>query len=155
MPDNTDSPPETGDIPFQFGLNTRTDRSDTFHLYLLIDNTWYETNAVFGDHLRASEFIRGLNSAVITGQDPVTQDEHIAFAFNTLYEQTHDSHRLIIHLKHSVILTGYLIDTDTISPDKVCHAMNRQTRLDNREQRELIMNSIISPPDINTPVSLH
>ena len=36
-----------------------------------------------------------------------------------------------------------------------CHAMNRQTRLDNREQHELIMNSIISPPDINTAVLLH
>ena len=36
-----------------------------------------------------------------------------------------------------------------------CHAMNRQTRLDNREQHELIMNSIISQPDISTPVLLH
>ena len=36
-----------------------------------------------------------------------------------------------------------------------CHAMNRQTRLDNREQHELIMNAIISPPDINTAVLLH
>ncbi len=65
------------------------------------------------------------------------------------------SHRLIIHLAHSVILTGYLIDTDTISPDKFCHAMNHQTRLSEKEQHDLIMNSIISQPDINTPVSLH
>ena len=155
MPDNTDSPPETGDIPFQFGLDTRSNKPDTFHLSIFIYHTWYETNAVFSDHRKAAEFVYDLNNAVITGQDPFTQDEHMAFAFNTLYEQTHDSHRLIIHLEHSIILTGYLIDTDTISPDKFCHAMNRQTRLSEKEQHDLIMNSIISPPDINTPVSLH
>ncbi len=155
MPDNTTSPPETGNASFRFGLNAAANEPDTFHLCLHIGNTWYETNAVFGDHLRASEFVRGLNNAVITGQDPVTQDEHIAFAFNTLYEQTHDSHRLIIHLKDSVILTGYLIDTDTVSPDRFCHAMNRQTQLNETEQHDLIINSIIIQPDINTPVSLH
>ena len=155
MTDNTDSPPDTGDIPFHFGLDTRTDRPDIFHLCLLIGNTWYETNAVFGDHLRASEFVRGLNNAVITGQDPCTQNEYIAFAFNTLYEQAHGIHRLIVHLTDRVILTGYLIDTDTISPDKFCNAMNRQTRLNEKEQHELIMNCITSQPDINTPVSLH
>ena len=126
MPDITDSPPDTSNAPIRFGLDTRTQRPDIFHLSLLIGATWHETNAVFGDHLRASEFVRGLNNAVITGQDPFTQDEHIAFAFNTLYEQAHDSHRLIIHLQDSVILTGYLIDTDTVSPDKFCHAMNLQ-----------------------------
>ena len=39
MPDNTDSPPGTGDIPFQFGLDTRTYRPDTFHLSLLMTAT--------------------------------------------------------------------------------------------------------------------
>ena len=155
MPDNTDSPPETGNAPFRFGLDTRTHRPDTFHLSLQVDNTWYETNAVFSDHSKATEYVICLNNALITGHNPFIQDKSIAFAFNTLYEQAHDSHRLIIHLEHSVILTGYLIDTDTISPDKFCHAMNRQTRLSEKEQHELIINSIISQPDINTPVSLH
>ena len=155
MPDNIDSPPETGDIPFHFGLDIRSDKPDTFHLSLCLDNTWYETNAVFSEHRQATEFVYGLNNAVVTGQNRRTQGQHIAFAFNTLYEETHDSHRLIIHLEHSVILTGYLIDTDTVSPDTFCHAMNRQTRLNENEQYQLIMNSIISPPDLNTPVSLH
>jgi len=125
MPDNTDSFPETGDIPFHFGLDTRTNRPDIFHLSLQVGEVWYETNAVFSDHLRASEFIIRLNNALITGHNPFIQSKSIAFAFNTLYEQTHDSHRLIIHLEDSVILTGYLIDTDTISPINFCHAMNR------------------------------
>ena len=155
MPDNTDSFPETGHAPFRFGLDTRSNKPDTFHLSLQVGDTWYETNALFSDHLMPSEFIRGLNNAVITGHNPSTEGGHIAFAFNTLYEQTHDSHRLIIHLKDSVILTGYLIDTDTVSPDTFCHAMNRQIRLNETEQHELMMNSIISQPDINTPVSLH
>ena len=52
MPDNTNSPPETDDIPFQFGLDTRSNKPDTFHLCLQIGNSWYETNAVFSDHRR-------------------------------------------------------------------------------------------------------
>ena len=161
MTDNPDSFPETGDIPFHFGINclttidTRSNKPDTFHLSLLIGDTWYETNAVFSDHRRATEFVYDLNNTITAEHNPLIQSKSIAFAFNTLYEQTHDSHRLIIHLKDSVILTGYLIDTDTISPDKFCHAMNRQTRLDNHQQHELVMNSIISQPGINTPVSLH
>ena len=155
MPTNTDSPPETGDIPFQFGLNTRSNKPDTFHLSLQVGHTWYETNAVFSGHRKATEFVYDLNNTITTGHNPRIQNKSIAFAFNTLYEQAHDSHRLILHLVHSVILTGYLIDTDTISPDKFCHAMNRQTRLSEKEQHDLIMNSIISPPDLNTPVSLH
>ena len=155
MPDDTDSPPDTGDIPFQFGLGTRTDSPDTFHVSLQVGHTWHETNAVFSDHLRASEFVRGLNNAVITGQHLFIQSKSIAFAFNTLYEQTHDSHRLIIHLKDSVILTGYLIDADTINPANFCNAMNRQTRLSEKEQHDLVMHCITSPSDINTPVSLH
>ena len=155
MPDNTDSSPETGDIPFQFGLDTRSDSPDTFHLCFLVDNTWYETNAVFSEHRKATEYLFCLNNTITAEHNPLIQSKSIAFAFNTLYEQTHDSHRLIIHLKDSVILTGYLIDTDTISPDKFCHAMNRQTHLSEKKQHELVMNSIISQPDINTPVSLH
>ena len=155
MPNNTDSFPETGNAPFRFGLTTRTDRPDTFHLSVLIRHTWYETNAVFSGHRKATEFVYDLNNAVTTGQNPFTQNGSIAFAFNTLYEQTHDSHRLIIHLKDSVILTGYLIDTDTISPDRFCHAMNRQTRMDDRERNRLIMHCMTSQPDLNTPVSLH
>ena len=155
MPNNTDPPPETGDAPIRFGVNAGTHRQDTFNLSLLIGNTWYETNAVFSDHRRAIEFVYGLNNALITGHNPRIQNKSIAFAFNTLYEQTHDSHRLIIHLAHSIILTGYLIDTNTVSPDNFCNAMNRQIRLNNHQQNDLIMNSIISQPDINTPVSLH
>ncbi|MCY4363222.1 MAG: hypothetical protein OXE42_13735 [Gammaproteobacteria bacterium] len=156
MPDNTDSPPETGDIPFHFGIDAgNKQQPDRYRLSLQVGDTWYETNAVFGNHLRATEFVHSLNNTLITGHSPRTQVDSIPLAFNTLYEQTHDSHRLILHLKDSVILTGYFIDTDTISPDTFCHAMNRQTRLDNHQQHELIMNSIISPPDINTPVSLH
>ncbi len=155
MTDNTDSFTETGDIPFQFGLDTRSNKPDTFHLCLLIGNTWYETNAVFSDHRRATEFVYDLNNTITAEHNPLIQSKSIAFAFNTLYEQTHDSHRLIIHLTHGVILTGYLIDTDTISPDNFCNAMNRQTLLSEKEQHKLIMNSIISHPDINTPVSLH
>ena len=155
MPDNADSPRETGNAPFQFGINTRSNKPDTFHLSLLIDDVWYETNAIFSDHRKATEFVYDLNNALITGHSPLIQSKSIAFAFNTLYEQTHDSHRLIIHLKDSVILTGYLIDTDTVSPYKFCRTMNRQTRLSETEQHDLITNSIISPPDINTPVSLH
>ena len=155
MPDNTDSSPDTGDIPFHFGLDTRSNKPDTFHLSLQVGDTWYETNAVFSDHLKASEFVRALNNTIITEYSPRTQSKSIAFAFNTLYEQTHDSHRLIIHLKDSVILTGYLIDTDTINPANFCRAMNRQTRLSEKKQHELMMNSIISQPDLNTPVSLH
>ena len=155
MTDNTDSFPETGDTPFQFGLDIRSNKPDTFHLCLLIGDTWYETNAVFSEHRKATEFVYDLNNTLITGQDLFIQSKSITFAFNTLYEQAHDSHRLIIHLKDSVILTGYLVDTDTVSPEKFCHTMNRQTRLNETEQHELIMNSIISQPDINTPVSLH
>ncbi len=155
MPDNTDSFPETGNAPIQFGLDTRSNKPDTFHLSLQVGDTWYETNAVFSGHLRASEFIYGLNNTLITGHSPSIQSKSIPFAFNTLYEQSHDSHRLILHLKDSVVLTGYLIDEDTVSPDKFCRAMNRQTRLNNHQQNDLIMNSIISQPDINTPVSLH
>ncbi len=69
MPDNTDSFPDTGDIPFQFGLDIRSNKPDTFHLCLLIDNTWYETNAVFSEHRKAIEFICQLNNAVITRQN--------------------------------------------------------------------------------------
>ena len=47
------------------------------------------------------------------------------------------------------------IDTDTINPTNFCRAMNRQTRLSEKAQNELVMNSIISPPDLNTPVSIH
>ena len=155
MPNNTDSFPDTGNASFRFGHTTRTDKPDTFQLSLLIGNTWYETNAVFGDHRKATEFVYDLNNTITAEHNPLIQSKSIAFAFNTLYEQTHDSHRLILHLKDSVILTGYLIDTDTISPEKFCHAMNHQTRLNENEQHELIINSIISPPDINTLVSLH
>ena len=155
MTDNTDSFLETGDIPFRFGLDTHSNRPDTVHLCLYIGNTWYETNAVFSDHRKATEFVYDLNNTITAERNPLIQSKSIAFAFNTLYEQTHDSHRLIIHLKDSVILTGYLIDTDTISPVNFCHAMNRQTRLSEKEQHKLIMNSIISHPDINIPVSLH
>ena len=132
-----------------------SNKPDRYRLSLQVGDIWYETNAVFSDHLKATEFVYDLNSTITAGHNPLIQSKSIAFAFNTLYEQTHDSHQFIIHLKDSVILTGYLIDTDTISPDKFCHAMNRQTRLNETEQHELIMNSIISPPDINTPVSLH
>ena len=155
MTDNTDSFTETGDIPFQFGLGTRSNKPDTVHLSLLIGDTWYETNAVFSDHLKAINFVGSLNNTITAEHNPLIQSKSIAFAFNTLYEQTHDSHRLIIHLKYSVILTGYLIDSDTVSPANFCHAMNRQTPLSEKEQHKLIMNSIISQPDINTPVSLH
>ena len=155
MPDNTDSFLETGNAPFRFGLDTRTDRPDTFHLSVLIRHTWYETNAVFSDHRTATEYLICLNNTITAEHNPLIQSKSIAFAFNTLYEQTHDSHRLIIHLAHSVILTGYLIDTDTISPANFCRAMNRQTHLSEKKQHELVMNSIISQPDINTPVSLH
>ena len=157
MPNNTDSFPETGNAPFRFGLNTHTcsNKPDTFHLSLLIGHTWYETNAVFSEHSKATEFVYDLNNALTTGHNSRTQGEYIALAFNTLYEQTHDSHRLILHLKDSVILTGYLIDTDTVSPDKFCNSMNRQTRLSEKEQHDLVMHCITNPPDINTPVSLH
>ena len=155
MTDNTDSFPETGNAPFRFGLDTRTDRQNTFQLTLLIGDTWYETNAVFSEHRKATECVYDLNNAITAEHNPLIQSKSIAFAFNTLYEQAHDSHRLIIHLKDSVILTGYLIDTDTISPVNFCHAMNRQTRLSEKEQHKLIMNSIISHPDINIPVLLH
>ncbi len=155
MPDNTDSPPDTGDIPFQFGLDTRSNKPGTFHLCFLIGDTWYETNAVFSEHRKATEFVYDLNNTITAEHNPLIQSKSIAFAFNTLYEQTHDSHRLIIHIKDSVILTGYLIDTDTISPANFCHAMNRQTRLSEKEQHELMMNSIISQPDINAPISIH
>ena len=155
MPNNTDSFPETGHAPFRFGLDTRSNKPDTFHLSILIDHTWYETNAVFSEYRKATGFVYNLNNTIITGHNLRIQNKSIAFAFNTLYEQAHDSHRLIIHLKDSVILTGYLIDTDTISPDTFCHAMNRQTRLSEKEQHELIINSIISPPDITTAISLH
>ena len=110
---------------------------------------------VWEEYTEASEFVYDLNNTIITGQHPFIQDEHIASAFHTFYEQTHDSHRLIIHLKDGITLTGYLIDTDTISPAKFCRAMNRQTRLDDRERNRLIMNCIISPPDLKTPVSIH
>ena len=155
MPDNTDSPPDTGDIPLQFGLDTRSNKPDTFHLSLQVGHTWYETNAVFGEHRTATEYLICLNNTITAEHNPLIQSKSIAFAFNTLYEQTHDSHRLIIHLKDSVILTGYLIDTDTVSPANFCNAMNRQTRLNNHDQHELIINSIISPPDKKRPVSLH
>ena len=155
MPNNTDSPQKTGHAPFRFGLDTRSNKPDTFHLSLQVGDTWYETNALFSDHLMPSEFIRGLNNAVITGHNPSTEGGHIAFAFNTLYEQTHDSHRVIIHLEHSVILTGYLIDTDTITPAEFCNSMNRQTCLSNRDRHELIMNCIVGGTNINELVPLH
>ena len=155
MPNNIASPQETGHARFRFGLTTRTHRPDTFHLSIFIYHTWYETNAVFSEHWKATEFVYDLNNTITAERNPLIQSRSIAFAFNTLYEQTHDSHRLIIHIKDSIILTGYLIDTDTVSPDKFCNAMNHQTRLSEKEQHKLIMISIISHPDINTPVSLH
>ena len=155
MPDNTDSFPDTGNTPFHFGINTRSNEPDTFHLSLQVGKVWYETNAVFSEHRQATEFVYNLNNTITAEHNPLMQSKYIAFAFNTLYEQAHDSHRLILHLENSVILTGYLIDTDTIRPDTFCHAMNHQTRLSEKKQHELVMNSIISQPDINTPVSLH
>ncbi len=91
MPDNTDSPRETGNAPFLFGLDTCSNKPDTFHLCLLIGNTWYETNAVFSEHRQASEFIYDLNNTITAEHNPLIQSKSIALAFNTLYEQTHDS----------------------------------------------------------------
>ena len=155
MPDNTDSLRETGRAPFRFGLNAGANEPDTFHLILLIGATWYETNAVFSEHPKASEYVIGLNNSLAAEAGPFAQGGHIAFAFNSLYEQDHDISRLIIHLEQSVILTGYLIDEDTVSPFEFCRSMNRQTRLSEKDRDRLIMDCIIGPADINAPVTLH
>ena len=155
MSDNTDLPPDTGDAPFRFGLATRTHRPETVHLSLRVGGVWYETNAVFSGHSKATEFVIRLNNTVATGEGTCTQGEYLVFAFNTLYEQAQDIHRLIIHLDDGVILTGCLIDADSINPADVCRSMNRQTRLSEQAQDALIMHCIIGQAEIKAPVILH
>lgn len=67
MPDNPDSPRATGELPFRFGLATRGRRPDTYRLSLRVGGVWYETNAAFSGHRKASEFVFRLNNTLIGG----------------------------------------------------------------------------------------